>query len=359
MSLNRLNEAEQRATRNSSRWGVIAWAVLIDSVVLAGLAAAEDAPSPPALVAWVPIGGSSADEGSRMVGWGIRDRGWHDFVAREIVPVLDQGARRVMMHNPFGQLRGEDMQYDQAIHTAEGVAGKHPPLPWLLDGFAAAWRPVAEGRYTGGEPVELIAYLGSPRSDPEFQSLTPASFNRAEASVAPLLEAGFSSIIHDASFAEPAGSWTDVWIAELRRRGMRVGVEPSLHRDGEHFAAGRKLDYVVTTNRPAWRTSPDFYDAVAEHYEALALDGDAAAKLKARQERANARYLNGRFVWLRDIWAADIEGICIINRSPGDKLVIDAIKRKSEGWTVAAPFRRWHEVSKGTTGPRAQKEISE
>ncbi len=107
------------------------------------------------LVEFWLIGGS--DKGNearrnvkpRQVGEG----GWTAFVEERVRPAYQWGLRRFWLHNPFGTVPGEVMQFDQYLDAKE--AGLH----MLTDDFASAWRPIVDGRF--GEPVELIAYLGT------------------------------------------------------------------------------------------------------------------------------------------------------------------------------------------------------
>jgi hypothetical protein len=82
----------------------------------------------------------------------VTDDGWSAFVEDRVRPAYQWGLRRFWLHNPFGTVPGEDMQFDQFLDAKE--AG----LNMLTDDFASAWRPVVDGRF--GEPVELIAYMG-------------------------------------------------------------------------------------------------------------------------------------------------------------------------------------------------------
>ncbi|MDG2020807.1 MAG: hypothetical protein P8J59_02540 [Phycisphaerales bacterium] len=137
------------------------------------------------------IAGSSEDEGRRKVSMNqIDEGGWPSFVDNRAKDVYDWGIRRFWLHNPFGTISGEVMQFDQYLDARD--AG----LDILTDDFSEAWGPVTRGSF--GEPVELIAYIGT--ADPDDDRLQTAfeSGNSARvlgtmlACVKPLLMAGAS-----------------------------------------------------------------------------------------------------------------------------------------------------------------------
>lgn len=91
---------------------------------------------------------------------------WREFVRETVQPRLDDGYRRVMIHLPFGKdPRDSWMSFDAYIHAQERE------LDALWKGFARAWRPVVRGKYTDGEPVQLICYLGALDHDEDFVRL--------------------------------------------------------------------------------------------------------------------------------------------------------------------------------------------
>ena len=103
--------------------------------------------------AWL-IGGSHHDQARRKVSTTqITAGGWPDFVNQRARPVYDWGVRRFWLHNPFGTLSNEVMQFDQYLDAQD--AG----IDVLTENFAEAWAPVVDGSF--GEPIELIAYLGT------------------------------------------------------------------------------------------------------------------------------------------------------------------------------------------------------
>ncbi len=140
------------------------WCTLLISGLTGGNAVVADDPadgSGPAirparerLVEYWLIGGSDrGNEVRRNVKpRQVTDDGWSAFVEDRVRPAYQWGLRRFWLHNPFGTVPGEVMQFDQFLDAKE--AG----LNMLTDDFASAWRPVVDGRF--GEPVELIAYMG-------------------------------------------------------------------------------------------------------------------------------------------------------------------------------------------------------
>ena len=140
--------------------------------------------------AWL-IGGSSNDSGRRMIGTHqIGSGGWPAFVDQRAKDVYDWGIRRLWLHNPFGTLPNQVMQFDQFLDAQD--AG----LNVVTENFAEAWAPVVQGSF--GEPVELIAYLGTADSADDrlkaaFDGGTSASIlGTMLACVKPVLLAGGS-----------------------------------------------------------------------------------------------------------------------------------------------------------------------
>jgi hypothetical protein len=100
------------------------------------------------------IAGSSEDESRRKVStYQVGSGGWPQFVEQKSKVVYDWGIRRFWLHNPFGTLSNEVMQFDQYLDAQD--AG----VDVLTENFAEAWAPVVDGSF--GEPIELIAYLGT------------------------------------------------------------------------------------------------------------------------------------------------------------------------------------------------------
>jgi len=116
---------------------------------------------------------------------------WDEFIRQEIVPDLDWGVRTVMVHLPFGKTgTPRMMDFDSYIHAQDRGLDK------LWRGFSNAWRRVADGRYTDGEPVRLIFYLGSLKYDRSMAMLLEDPRKpdewllRVRTSIRPILDAG-------------------------------------------------------------------------------------------------------------------------------------------------------------------------
>jgi hypothetical protein len=111
------------------------------------------------------IGGSLNDDSRRRVSaWALSDQGWPHFVSTEVADPYRWGVRRFWLHNPFGTVSGEVMQFDQYLDAMEG---RHD---FLVDRFAESWRPVVKGSL--GEPIELVCYLGA--MDPDDDRMKDA-----------------------------------------------------------------------------------------------------------------------------------------------------------------------------------------
>ena len=253
MSLNRLNEAEQRATRKSSRWDVIAWAVLIASVVLVGWAAADEpsnphAINPPDAVIWVQVGGTSPDNSIRRIGGGIVKRGWMASWQRrktdEAIDLCDEHGLKaaVMIHNPFGDTPRWPMDYGQSI---------------LLDENPELWRVKEDFRlfldHLRSRGVQVNVYLGCLSHDQDFVPIeddAQAWIERATLATREIpswVGIGFDRL-HDTDEMEPATHWVRLQ-ASL---GRRVWVEP------RHAADSALLGFPSISSASHWvRSDPD------------------------------------------------------------------------------------------------------
>lgn len=200
------------------------------------------------VIAWYPIGHSSRDTSVRMVGRNLKKTGWDGFVKQSVLPVLKRyGFKRVMIHNPFGTLPGEAMQFDQYL------TAKKAGLNWLTDGFVAAWKPVT------ASGVEVIGYLGNPHLDPESQKLLKskgekAVFERGWKAIDPLVQSGMS-IGYDAAVITGKNSATYHFAQMMRARGLKVYVEARPRIDKPWW-----FDYPVVAREDTWQktmpTSP-------------------------------------------------------------------------------------------------------
>lgn len=181
---------------------------------------------------WLIGGSDSGNEARRNVKVRqVGDGGWTDFVEDRVRPAYQWGMRRFWLHNPFGTVPGEVMQFDQYLDAKE--AG----LTALTADFASAWRPVVKGRF--GEPVELVAYIGT--ANFQDDRLAHASDRRDSAAVVatalrciqPLLLAGASIGADAASRLSDDGPEFGFY-KFLQGAGVRVYVEsrPRLEAPG-------------------------------------------------------------------------------------------------------------------------------
>jgi hypothetical protein len=159
--------------------------------------------------------------------------GWPSFVDDRAKDVYDWGIRRFWLHNPFGSLSGEVMQFDQYLDARE--AG----LDILTENFSEAWGPVVQGSF--GEPIELIAYLGT--ADPEDDRLKTVfeSGDSARilgimlACVKPILLAG-ASIGADAAVKLPDDGPAFHFYKYLESIGIPIYVESRPKQAGPKWA---------------------------------------------------------------------------------------------------------------------------
>ena len=195
------------------------------------------------LVSWITIGGSGHDPSDRGVAWNIEAEGWTGFVETFVQPQLAWGAKRILLHNPFGTLVGEAMQADQAIEA------QNAGLNWLLDDFVAAWQPIT------AQGIEVIAYLGMPRNDASFTGLSEQQwFDRLWQSLDLPLRAGMN-IGFDMSLQAAPGDRDWSAVEQLHQRGVRVYGEP---RPAESSLHWRAMPLVAEDH--VWlETNPELY----------------------------------------------------------------------------------------------------
>ncbi len=150
--------------------------------------------------------------------------GWPGFVER-IAPTAERWGR-IWLHNPFGALKGEPMQFLQRSQA------HRQNLPWLIARFDWAVRRLTS------RGVEVVAYVGSPRQLPlESGQSREAWLQRAMAELRPLVDGG-CSIGFDATYGGPAmgpDSLTFLLIEQLRTYRIRVYCEPWARADSPHM----------------------------------------------------------------------------------------------------------------------------
>jgi hypothetical protein len=208
------------------------------------LAAVElhEAHPPQRIVSWQTIGNSSNVVADRCVGADIKRRGWTGYVRRVVEPELAWGCRRFALHNPFGCLPDENMQFDQYLHAKE--AG----LDWLLQDFVEAWRPLTQ------RGIEVICYLGTTVDDPVFERLfkeDPAAWERRVwTCVQPALDAGMTIAL---DYSSTTHEGENCIATLLQERGVKIYCEPRPRADAPRWF---KVP-VITTNAFWKRSNPE------------------------------------------------------------------------------------------------------
>lgn len=197
------------------------------------------------------IGGTIGDPARRNVGrHQVGDAGWSGFVDSRARDVYAWGIRRFWLHNPFGTLKDEVMQFDQYLDARE--AG----LDVLTEDFVQAWRPVVQGRF--GEPVEVISYIGV--ADPDDDRLADTMAHGVPANtlsmmlrcIQPFLEAG-TSIGADAATPLSDDGVSFHFYKYLEAIGVPVYVESRPQKANPRWA-----EFPVFAENHWWhRSNPD------------------------------------------------------------------------------------------------------
>jgi hypothetical protein len=187
------------------------------------------------IVAAYLIGGSGDSDATRRVNWPVlRAGGWERWISENVPTALAWGAKRLHVHQPWGQTSGELMQLDAFVHARDGVAGKHGPLRWLTDNFAAAWTPV-----TSMPGVTVDAYVGSLRDDPDFLNMPfDKAVTRFAEALKPALDAKMG-VVFDEGVNYTRGSREWAAVDHLRSYGVRVGFEGRPKLDNQHVLSER------------------------------------------------------------------------------------------------------------------------
>ena len=102
------------------------------------------------LISFIPLGGQIGE--ANMHSYLARhNMTWLQFVQETLVPQMEWGVRRFMLHLPFGKDPTEaPMSFDSYLVAQE------LGLNVVWRGFVQTIRQVVEGQYTDGEPVEVI-----------------------------------------------------------------------------------------------------------------------------------------------------------------------------------------------------------
>lgn len=194
------------------------------------------------------IGWSASNPETRNIGQGLPNSGWRGFVQTRVHAVLATGVRRIILHNPFGTMAGEPMQFDQYLQA------RNADLPWLTQEFVESWKPVTDAG------IEVIAYIGSPRLDNDLKRILESSgheaaMDYARRCVGPFLAAGMN-IGYDAAAMAERGSFTHTFGEWMEEQGARLYIEARPAKAATFWHDNP----VICLNRFWKRSDPDRHD---------------------------------------------------------------------------------------------------
>ncbi len=199
------------------------------------------------LISFIPLGGQIGEANMHSF-LALRNMTWLQFVQETLVPQMEWGVRRFMLHLPFGKDPTEaPMSFDSYLVAQE------LGLDVVWRGFVQTIRQVVEGQYTDGEPVEVICYLGTLRLDPNFlqfkQQAYPAGWiSRFWQSIQPVLDAGCSLAFDTgATFPEDGPEYWAVGMVETL--GTQVYIE----------GTALPAEYAAHLGRFAWAANREHY----------------------------------------------------------------------------------------------------
>lgn len=199
------------------------------------------------VIAWYPIAHSSPNPNTRYVGRDIPQQGWAQFVNDVVIPqTSSRGLHRIMLHNPFGRspcdISGcEPFQFDQYIEA------QNAGLDNLTDTFVDAWKPVT------GMGDEVIAYIGSPRFDPESRQIIDQQGEEAfydwawTQAIKPITDAGMT-IGFDAAVTADQDSATYRFAKLSRSKGMKGYVEAGPRASDDWW-----FEFPIISRDDTWR----------------------------------------------------------------------------------------------------------
>jgi len=197
------------------------------------------------VIAWYPVGIVDKAPALRNVRPEIARDGWRPFIEamQAQLSAGDRNLHRVMLHTPFG--REQPVQFDAYLE-----ARQNRDLRKVTDGFVDAWRAVTPASSDGG--LDVIAYIGSPRLDPDSSRVLEvqgkeAFFRRARQAVEPIIAAGMAVGL-DAAVPASADSVTYELAEWLRDRGTEVYVEANPPADYSWW-----FDYPVIVIEETWQ----------------------------------------------------------------------------------------------------------
>lgn len=174
--------------------------------------------------------GSADDPTRRNIGFDVVEKGWKNFVDREVLPGIDLGVTRYQLHNPAGTDRNFEMQVDQFL-----LAKKNPELANVWKDFVKVWKPITN-------KAEIICYMGVIKhpQNKDLESYKNNKYKKAlwlqrliECYKLPL-DAGMS-LGFDAFFELERSTPEFTFFETLTNLGVRTYTEPWPHKSTPHF----------------------------------------------------------------------------------------------------------------------------
>ena len=232
----------------NTRYIAFACVVSLGSLPVAG---SQPPPQPDhsRLISFIALGGQNGTQQANMHSSLARyNITWLQFVQQTLVPQTEWGVRRFMLHLPFGKDPTEGpMSFDSYL------VAQQRDLQVIWTGFVQAIRPLVEGFYTDGDPVEVICYLGSLRVDPSFIQLKEQAYaaewiSRFWQSIQPVLDAGCSLAF------DTGGTFPEVG-PEYWAVGMVEALGTQVYIEGTALPA----EYAAHLGRFAWAANHEHY----------------------------------------------------------------------------------------------------
>jgi len=201
----------------------------------------------PQLILWYTVGGSDGNVEDRSIGWGIKKHGgqYMSPLHRKMIADIDRaktlGVDAIpLLHNPYGTLPGESMQFDQRIESF--------PLPWIRNGMDKMLADLQR------RTVETIVYLGKIKGDDDFDR---SLLYRLNSSILDIPDG--QSIACDAVYgASAADTYIDEIIDLIAAMAHKVYIEPVPRKQDTGFHGYNIIDDEARRRR---RDSSKFADA--------------------------------------------------------------------------------------------------
>ena len=183
----------------------------------------------------VVCGGAREDERFQKINEIILNEGWNGLVVNHLMPLVDKGWRRFILHNPFGLPDVGHMQFDQLLEARNSLDDLPTPQWVKLNRVLDVEEFKRSVRMLVDRGCEVITYFGGLHNDADFADLDAADWiDRAMASIRPALQAG-CSIGFDFSVRVKAGSRTSKFISLLVAMGVECYLEPWADADNHEL----------------------------------------------------------------------------------------------------------------------------